>query len=187
MRVTKSGFHTATISNPAAPQLQIRLVPVELFNLRAAYSITFEAAGCDAIPAGLRTRTYSLAVAPPHTASPAFTGALQDAAFYRGYDTLFIMIGATARVMVYSWAAFEAWLEDQPIFEQLTPSGYLALSGTAHVVPDGGGTLSGAFNGSFTYCTSSALHSTRSDWPPICTGSVVACESANHRLTLVPR
>jgi hypothetical protein len=189
VRVTKSGFHPVTVDNLPSPQLQVRLLAVELLNLRAAYSITVEASGCEGIPAELRRRTYNVSIDSPQRYTAVFTGNLGGATFYRGYGTLSVFVGNnTARVMIYSWDAFERWLEDQPIFEKLEPSGYLALMGAVSATPsDANGTLSGAFNGSFSYCPSSSLNSANVDWPPRCNVTAVTCESPNHHVTLAPR
>jgi hypothetical protein len=189
VRVTKSGFHPVTVNSLSSPQLQIRLLAVDLLNLRAAYSITIEASGCDGIPAHLRRRTYNVSIGSPQTYTAIFTGNLDGATFYRGYGTLWALVGNnTAKVMIYSWDAFERWLEDQPIFERLEPSGYLALMGAVSATPsDANGTLSGAFDGSFSYCPSSSLNSAHVEWPPTCNVTAVTCESPNHQVTLVPR
>lgn len=189
VRVTKSGFHPVTVNSLPSPQLQIRLLAVDLLNLHAAYSITVEASGCEGIPAELRRRTYSVSIGSPQRYTAVFTGDLGGATFYRGYGTLSVLVGNnTAKVMIYSWDAFERWLEDQPIFEQLNPSGYLALMGAVSATPsDANGTLSGAFDGSFSYCPSSSLNSTNVDWPPKCNVTAVTCESPSHQVTLAPR
>lgn len=116
-------------------------------------------------------------------------GQLAGANFFRGYDTLSAVEGErAARVLVYSRDAFEWWLEDQPIFERLGSSGYLALSGTATAsLTDANGTLSGSLNGSFSYCPTSHIDSAHPDWPPTCTVPAVTCESSNHQVTFVPR
>jgi len=189
VRVTKSGFHPVTVNSLPSPQLQIRLLAVDLLNLHAAYSITVEASGCEGIPAELRRRTYSVSIGSPQRYTAVFTGDLGGATFYRGYGTLSVLVGNnTAKVMIYSWDAFERWLEDQPIFEQLNPSGYLALMGAVSATPsDANGTLSGAFDGSFSYCPSSSLNSTNVDWPPKCNVTAVTCESPSHQVTLARR
>lgn len=189
VRVTKSGFHPVTVNNPSSPQLQVRLLAADLLNLRAAYSMTVEASGCEGIPAELRRRTYHVSIGSPQRYTAVFTGELGGATFYRGYGTLSVLVGkGTARVMIYSWDAFERWLEDQPIFEQLQPSGYLALMGSVSATPsDANGTLSGLFDGSFNYCPSSRLNSANAEWPPTCAVTAVTCESRNNKVTLAPR
>ena len=187
VRVTKAGFHPVTVRNPSSTQLQVRLLPTELMALEAAYTMTIEATACDGIPAGLRRRSYSVAIASSQTYSPLFSGALGDATFYPGYGTISLQVGADgAKVLVFSRDAFENWLEDHPIFERVGQSGYLSMMGSAQIRRADGGRSNGAFDGSYTYCPSAQVNTTN-NWPPTCAVAAVTCESRNHQFSFVSR
>src|SRR6185295_7629464 len=95
-------------------------------------------ASCTQLAPALRRRSYS-AVVTPSTATSAvmaseatFVSEFSGADFYPGYGKMWLIAAHDAsRFNVFSWDAFNWWLEDDPIIERLTPTSHLSISGTA--------------------------------------------------------
>ena len=122
--VSKEGYDTATV-RPRAGQTVILLRDTAVANLEGGATIVLTAdASCTQLPASLRTRSYTAVVTPSTGAvmvSPAtFVGELNGADFYQGYGKMSLTAAHDAvRFNVFSWDAFNWWLEDQPIVERV--------------------------------------------------------------------
>ena len=83
----------------------------------------------------------------------------------------------------YGHFRFGDFYEDGSIIvEEVAPSTYLGITGSAGLTVDGGTTISGSFSGAFDYC----VNPTISDYKcPV--GQPVVCNSTNQRMLLVRR
>jgi hypothetical protein len=87
---------------------------------------------------------------------------------------------------VYSWDAFNWWLEDQPIIERLPSGGYLAWMGTATTpVVRSTASVTAAFDGSVSYCATPREPDV-TNYPPTCSAPI-ECKSDRHQLVLKRR
>jgi hypothetical protein len=190
LQVTRDGFAPATVPvrGPDRTDITISLTAVHLVDLTGQYTITVSAAAeCSQLPPALTTRTYVAEMKGDASNPLSFTSEIRGADFYPGYGSFFAVVGGdAARFFVSSADAYNAWLEDWPIFERLGPSSYLALQGVATVaVASGDVEISGTFNGSFAYCAA-AREPAQWLFAPTC-DAPVECKSSAHRLTLSRR
>lgn len=186
IHITKDGFEPVTI--PGREDQVVILTALALVQIEGLYAATFTAAdGCDQLQPELRKRTYTanFNLAPRYRAR--FTSELSGADFYPGYSTLFGNIGNDMILFyVFSLDAFNWWLDDEPILEQLPAGAYLSLSGTATALverPDA--LISATFAGSFAYCATAERAAV--PFPPSCSVALIECRSEHHRLTLSRR
>jgi carboxypeptidase family protein len=185
LRVEKDGY---TPSNPrwhAPDDITVLLRSVTPLDIEGQYTITFAAAAeCAQLPSALRSRTFTAAVSPVRPDRLNFTSALTGAEFQRGYDTFFAGVASdAARFYVYSWDAFNWWLEDQPIIERLPSGGYVAWMGTATTaVVSSTASITAAFDGSVSYCAAPREPDV-TNYPPTCSAPI-DCKSDHHQLVL---
>ena len=189
---SKDGYNTATMRLRAG-QTVILLRDSAVANLEGRATIVLTAdASCTQLPASLRTRSYTAVVMPSTgamMASPAtFVGELNGADFYQGYNKMSLTAARDAvRFNIFSWDAFNWWLEDQPIIERVTPTSHFSVSGTASAaVSSGQSRITTALDGTFSFCAESKPGA-QPQWPPTCAVPLVECTSAHHLLTMTRR
>jgi hypothetical protein len=189
--VSKDGYDTTTLRLRAG-QAVVYLKDLSAPNLEGRRAIVFSAdPSCTQLAPGLRRRSYSAVVTPSAAtgavmASEAtFVSELSGADFYQGYAKMWLIaVHDAVRVNVFSWDAFNWWLEDDPVIERLTPTSHLSISGTATTaVSNGQSTINAAFDGTFSFCAESKPGA-QPQWPPTCAVTPVECSSARHQLTL---
>ena len=188
LRIEKDGFTAATPRWRAPDELLVLLRPLILLDIEGQYTITFAAASaCNQLPVAAQTRTYTAAISPTRPDRQHFTSTLTGAEFQPGYDTFFAVVASdAARFLVYSWDAFNWWLEDQPIIERLPSGGYLAWMGTATTpVVSSIASVTAAFDGSVTYCAAPREPDV-TNYPPTCSAPV-ECKSDRHQLVVKRR
>jgi hypothetical protein len=129
-------------------------------------------------------RTFTAAISPTRPDRLNFTSTLTGAQFQRGYDTFFAGVASDAvRFYVYSWDAFNWWLEDQPIIERVPPGGYVAWMGTATTpVVSSITSITAVFDGSVSYCAVPREPDV-TNYPPTCSAPI-ECKSDRHQLVL---
>ena len=187
---SKGGYETATMRLRAG-QTVVVLRDVALANLEGRATIVFTAdASCTQLPASLRTRSYTAVLTSSTGAimgsAGTFIGELDGADFYQGYSKMWL-IGAhdAARFNIFSWDAFNWWLEEQPIIERVTSTSHVSVSGAATAaVSSGQSTITTALDGTFAYCAESKPGA-QPLWPPTCAVPLVECTSAHHQVTMV--
>jgi len=187
LRMTRVGFDTELILYYPGTDPQVKLWPV--FEPRpdeGAYTFSVTAdSGCTALPAELRTRTYTGAIGRTGNplASPQwFTIGLGGAEFY---PTQRVMYGSTTAgdvaLFVGSWEAVLTWLEDDPIVERVGSESYLSVLGRAR----GTGVFDSTsvttdLDGTISYCARDAGNQVFFQ----CAVPEVSCTSTRHRLTV---
>ena len=153
------------------------------------YTVRFVAdTSCTQIPAALRTRSYpGRAAAETSGLNSRFMMSLSDRNLYEHYSRYWgVAAGDDVRLVIFSWDAFAAWLEDHPIIERVDASAYLAVSGvtTATVSPQR--SVDASFEGEFQYCPA-RVEPTMSGYPPTCAVPLAQCRSSQHRVVVTPR
>ena len=188
LRIEKAGFAPVTPRWGTRDEGSIALQSLTPLDIEGQYTITFAAAAaCSQLPAAAQTRTYTAAISPTRPDRLNFTSTLTGAEFQRGYDTFFAGVASdAARLYIYSWDAFNWWLEDQPIIERLPSGGYVAWMGTATTpVVNSTTSISATFDGSVTYCAVPREPEV-TNYPPTCSAPV-ECKSDRHQLILKRR
>jgi hypothetical protein len=189
---SKDGYETTTMRLRAG-QTVVLLRDIAVANLEGRATIVLTAdASCTQLPAPLRTRSYTAVVTPSTgavMASPAtFVGELNSADLYQGYSKMSLTAAHDAvRFNVFSWDAFNWWLEDDPIIERLTPTSHFSISGTATAaVSNGQSAITTALDGTFAFCAESKPGA-QPLWAPTCAVPPIPCTSAHHSLTMTRR
>jgi hypothetical protein len=188
--VSKDGYATATV-RVRPGQTIIYLIDPTFASLEGRQTIVFTAdASCTQLPASLRGRSYTAVVTPsagaPMASPSTFVSALSGADFYAGYDKMSITgVRDAVRFNVFSWDAFNAWLEDDPIIERVTPTSHFSVLGTATApVATGQSTITAALDGTFSFCAESKPGA-QPQWPPTCAVPPVECKSTQHQITMI--
>jgi Carboxypeptidase regulatory-like domain len=188
VHIEKDGYWSATARWRPSGEIWVALRALALPDLEGQYTITFSAAAeCSQLPSQVRSRTYFASISPRPDDRAYFTSTLTGAEFQHGYNTFFGAVGSNAaRFSVYSWDAFNWWLEDQPIIERLPSGGYVAWMGTA-MAPLVSSTASivATLDGSVSYCAV-PREPTMTNYPPTCS-AVEECKSDHHQLVLKRR
>ena len=186
LRVTKDGFSPATLNWRGRNDFFITLSATNLLNLEGQYTIVFTAApACSQLPATIRSRSYTGAMRPTGHVFTAFTAELQGADFFPAYDTFWSSVaGDAARFQVFSWDAFNWWLEDQPIIERVGPQSFVAFQGTATApLVQSPTAITAQFDGAITYCNALTPPAI-ANFPPTC-AAPVECRSDRHQVRFV--
>ena len=141
------------------------------------YVVTFTAdSACTSLPAHVQRRTYSASnKLPGGNIGPQ---RLADAVFasYAGYGLMNILSP------VVRGNSAEAWFQDPPIIEWITPDSTLMIEGHA-AGPISGTRIEMPVNGGFLFCPK-----TRSDSDALeCSVPALSCRSTNHRVTITPQ
>jgi hypothetical protein len=194
LTVSKDGYVTASPRIRTQAEAIVFLRDIGLANLEDFHTITFTAdASCTQLPPQLKTRSYRAVITQSTSSSAqladpsAFVSALSGANFQEAYGAMWLTAARdAARFNVFSWDAYNWWLEDDPIIERVTPTTHLSLSGTAiGAVANGQSTISATLDGTFSYCAESKP-ATNVSFPLQCAVPAVDCKSAHHQLTLSP-
>ncbi|HEY7189918.1 MAG TPA: carboxypeptidase-like regulatory domain-containing protein [Vicinamibacterales bacterium] len=189
--VSKDGFESASLRLRAG-QTALYLRDLAVPDLDGRHTIVFIAdASCTQLPVSLKGRSYTAAVTQSASTSASlaapsiFVGALSGADFYQGFEKLSITaVRDAVRFSVFSWDAFNWWLEDDPIIERVTPTSHFSVSGTATAaVATAQSTITAALDGTFSFCAESKPGA-QPQWPPTCAVPPIECKSANHRVTM---
>jgi hypothetical protein len=183
---SKDGYETAT-ARPRPGQTVILLRDATVVNIEGGATIIVTAdASCTQLPASVRTRSYAAVVTK--STPTAFVGDLNGADFQQGYSKMSLIPTHDAvRFNVFSWDAFNWWLEDQPIIERVTPTAHVSVSGTATAaVSSGQSTITAVLDGTFSFCAESTPGA-QPQWPLRCAAPAVECTSAGHQLTMTRR
>lgn len=189
--VSKDGYSSESLRLRSG-QSVVYLKDLTVANLEGRQTIVFVAdASCTQLPIALRGRTYTATVTQSTStgaslAAPSiFVSELSGADFYQGFEKLSITAARDAvRFSVFSWDAYNWWLEDDPIIERVTPTSHFSVSGTATAaLSSGQSTITAAFDGTMSFCSESKPGA-QTQWPPTCAVPPVECKSANHRLTM---
>jgi hypothetical protein len=135
------------------------------------FSLTFTAdRACTSLPANVLRRTYS--------------GTSDGTGPYRLGGAAFASFQDYGAMNIVSLAIFgthaQAWFEDGPIIELVTPESTLMISGHA-AGPIAGSSIELPVSATYLFCPK-----TKADGPG-CSVPFIECESTNHRLTLTPR
>jgi len=188
IQVSREDYKPAIVPVRQSALLRVMLVPSVFADLIGSYTLTLQAAAtCSELPVPLRTRVYVASIALPTSNEFRFTTSLAGSKFQFGYSTFFGALSAdSAKFFISSWDAFNWWLEDQPIIEQLDPDGHLSVFGTATVRVSAGAPLVAPLDGNWSYCAASAPGGGQ-NWPLTCRVAPVECRSTEHRLTLTRR
>ena len=187
LRVTREGFGSTVWPARNHSDVIVQLTAIALVDLEGRYRLTVTASqSCSALPASVRTRTYTADMTPHAKARQLFIGELRGGEFYSGYGRLSMIAADDAvRVLLFSWDAYERWLEDHPIIERVTSSSYVSLWGTATGASERTATtINATFDGSISYCAEPKPPTTP-EFPPTCAVPQVTCTSPSHQLTLV--
>jgi len=187
--VTKDGYKPVSMQWPARSEAYIFLSQVNTAGPTGDYTVRFVAdTSCTQIPAALRTRSYpGRAAAETGGLNSRFMMSLSDRNLYEHYSRYWgVAAGDDVRLVIFSWDAIAAWLEDHPIIERVDATAYLAVSGvtTATVSPQR--SVDASFEGEFQYCPA-RVEPTMSGYPPTCAVPPAQCRSSQHRVVVTPR
>ena len=192
LQVSRDGYFPAfaTAPNNNEREVTISLTPTDLLGLEGQYTATITAAGsCTELPAVARNRTYVATIQPNPSYKAGFFTTLSGANLVPSYDRFYGNVAdAAARFSVYSWDAFAAWLEDQPIIERLDANASVSFMGTAATGEPVRSTASvtATFDGVIAYC--SAVKEPRAPTFPLeCAAAPVECKSSQHRIQFTRR
>jgi hypothetical protein len=168
-RATKEGHVSATqhwrrVGQSNQPWLGFSLdVLAPPVNIAGVYTLTFiaDSACAAALPAELRTRTYSATITPFGTSNTQYRIDVSGAQFDAIYN--WFSVGVAGDYLGF-------WLGDEHLVELLAANTSLELTGSAaaSVGTSGVSTISASFDGVFRY-------------------QAARCESRNHRMILVRR
>jgi hypothetical protein len=153
------------------------------------YSLTFTAAAaCTALPASVRSRTYTATLNIWETTIGTFSTVLRGADFFPDLRTISGRNrGVVIEFSVYSLEASIRWLDELPIYERLSATEYFSLVGNAMAPLSGIATsLTTSFDGAMAYCARST-DPIGSGFPPQCTVPPIECQSQQHQLTVSHR
>jgi hypothetical protein len=190
VRATKDGYapFTATRSTGYSP-LSIWIVlalstPSE--NLAGDYTLTLTAdTACSGLPDAARSRTYTVSMTSRPNTPDNYRAVLGGATFLSSAAGQFdVDVAGTYAHFRFGdpWDDGDgAKREGSYIIEEVAPSTYLGITGSAGLTVNGGTTMSGSFSGEVQYC----VHPN-----PAAIGNYqcpVDCYSTNHRMLLVRR
>jgi len=188
LRLSKAGY-LPTFAQAGRDQAIIVTISAEPALLPPGeYSITFTAAAaCTALPASVRSRTYSSTL-NVWTMSGAFSTVLREADFFPDLRTISGRNrGVTIEFFVQSVEAFTRWGDELPIYERVSATEYLSVIGKATAALSGNATsLTTSFDGTMAYCARST-DSIASGFPPHCAVPAIECRSDRHQLTVSHR
>ena len=188
LKVTKDGYFPVeasfTMRSPSEPrQLDFTLTAVALLDLSGQYTVTFTAdTACHQLPAAVRTRTYIAMGAPTTPIRTRFAIRLSGASFFRTDNSFSVNVADDfARFFIYNVDLFD----DEPVVEEVGPTTYLALIGSATATARRTDPVVAArFDGMVSYCAADTAPTTSYFRCPV---EPVVCESPNHRLILTRR
>ena len=195
VRAAKEGYapFTTTRSMGYSP-LSIYIVlalSTPSVNLAGDYTLTLTAdTACSGnLPDAARARTYTVAMTPTPNTPTTYRAVLGGATFLSSEAGQFLVDVAGT----YAHFRFgDAWGEgdgskgdNSYIEEEVAPSTYLGIAGSAGLTVNGGTTMSGSFSGGVQYCVNPNPAAIVNYQCPV--AQPVVCYSTNHRMLLVRR
>jgi hypothetical protein len=184
VRVTKDGYapFTTTRSMGYSP-LSIYIVlalSTPSVNIAGDYTLTLTAdTACSGLPDAARSRSYTVSMTSIPNTPDNYRAVLGGATFFSSEaGQFFVDVAGT-----YAHFRFGDWYEDGSIIvEEVPPSTYLSITGSAGLTVNGGTTISGSFSGGVEYCVNPHIVDYKC---PV--GQPVVCNSTNQRMLLVRR
>ena len=194
LRATKDGYapFTTTRSMQYGP-LYIWIVlalSTPSVNLAGAYTLTLTAdTACSGLPDAARSRTYTVSMTSMPNTPENYQAVLGGATFLSSEAGQFdVDVAGTYAHFRFGdpWDDGDgAKREGSYIIEEVAPSTYLGITGSAGLTVDGGTTISSSFSGDMAYCVNPNPAAIVHYQCPV--GQPVVCYSTNHRLLLVRR
>ena len=192
VRATKDGYapFTTTRSTGYSP-LSIYIVlalSTPSVNLAGDYTLTLTAdTACSGLPDAARSRSYTVSMTSRPNTPENYRAVLGGATFLSSEAGQFdVDVAGTYAHFRFGdpWDDGDgAKREGSYIIEEVAPSTYLGIAGSAGLTVNGGTTISGSFSGGVQYCVNPAAIGNYQC--PV--GQSVVCNSTNHRMLLVRR
>jgi hypothetical protein len=187
VRATKDGYapFTTTRSKEYGPlYLWIVLaLSTPSVNLAGDYTLTLTAdTACSGLPDVARSRTYTVSMTSMPNTPENYRAVLGGATFFSSEAGQFLVDVAGT----YAHFRIGDYYEDGTIIiEEVAPSTYLGITGSAGLTVNGGTTISGSFSGNMDYCVNPNPAAIVNYQCPV--GQHVLCHSTNQRMLLVRR
>ena len=191
VRATKDGYapFTTTRSMGYSP-LSIYIVlalSTPSVNLAGDYTLTLTAdTACSGLPDAARARTYTVSMTSMPNTPENYRAVLGGATFLSSETGQFLVdVAGTYAHFRFGdpWGEGDGARGDGSyIEEEVAPSTYLGIAGSAGLTVNGGTTISGSFSGTVQYCVNPTIVDYQC---PV--GQPVACWLTNHRMLLVRR
>jgi hypothetical protein len=193
VRATKDGYapFTTTRSVGSIPFFSIVLaLNTPSVNIAGDYTLTLTAdPACSGLPDAARSRTYPVSMTSLPNTPDNYRAVLGGAMFLTSEAGQFdVDVAGT-----YAHFRFgDPWDDGDGakrggsyIVEEVAPSTYLGIAGSAGLTIGGGATVSGSFSGGVQYCVNPNPAAIVNYQCPL--GQPVVCYSTNHRMLLVRR
>jgi hypothetical protein len=194
IRATKDGYapFTTTRSIGDSP-LSIYIVlalSTPSVSMAGDYTLTLTAdTACSGLPDAARSRTYTVSMTSLPNTPENYRAFLSGATFLSSAAGHFdVDVAGTYAHFRFGdpWDDGDgAKREGSYIIEEVAPSTYLGIGGSAGLTVNGGTTISGSFSGGVQYCVNPNPADIVNYQCPI--GQPVVCNSTNHRMLLVRR
>jgi hypothetical protein len=186
-RATKEGYTPFTTTpSPRCCQTFIYIVlalSAPSVNLAGDYTLTLTAdTACSGLPDAARSRTYTVSMTSMPNTPANYRAVLGGATF------LFPEAGQFLVDVAGTYAHFrfgDYYEEGTRILEEVAPSTYLGITGSAGLTVDGGTTISSSFSGDMAYCVNPNPAAIVHYQCPV--GQSVSCNSTNQRMLFVRR
>ena len=194
VRATKEGYapFTTTRSTGYSP-LSIYIVlalSTPSVNIAGDYTLTLTAdTACSGLPDAARSRTYTVSMTSMPNTPENYRAVLGGATFLSSEAGQFdVDVAGT-----YAHFRFgDPWDDGDGakragsyIVEEVAPSTYLGIAGSAGLTANGGTTISGSFSGTVQYCVNPNPAAIGNYQCPV--GQIVVCNSTNHQMLFVRR
>jgi hypothetical protein len=193
-RATKDGYapFTTTRSMGYSP-LSIYIVlalSTPSVNIAGDYTLTLTAdTACSGLPDAARSRTYTVSMTSMPNAPENYRAVLGGATFLSSQAGQFdVDVAGTYAHFRFGdpWDDGDGAKRDGSyIIEEVAPSTYLGIAGSAGLTVNGGTTISGSLSGGVQYCVNPNPAAIVNYQCPV--GQPVVCYSTNHRMLLVRR
>jgi hypothetical protein len=187
LNISKARYAPVSVNVTNNHDISFVMTPVDLLTVDGQYTVTLTADdGCTQLPAAVRSRTYVATFGPWPPTPGRIVAPLSGANLFPSYDKISGTISDNAaRFYIYSWDAFNWWLEDDPIIDRLDQTTYVSFEGSA--LSSGlssTASIAATLDGTIAYCSASQ-DPANPTWPLRCaTGALVECKSSQHRMTL---
>jgi len=191
---TKEGYAPFT-TTPS-----MRYAPVSIYivlalstpsvNLAGDYTLTLTAdTACSGLPDAARSRSYTVSMTSRPNTPENYRAVLGGATFLSSEAGQFdVDVAGTYAHFRFGdpWDDGDgAKREGSYIIEEVAPSTYLGIAGSAGLTVNGGTTMSGSFSGGVQYCVNPNPAAIGNYQCPV--GQPVVCNSTNQRMLLVRR
>jgi hypothetical protein len=195
VRATKEGYapFTTTRSMQYGPVESICIVlalSTPSVNIAGDYTLTLTAdTACSGLPDAARSRTYTVSMTSMPNTPDNYRAVLSGATFLSSETGQFLVdVAGTYAHFRFGdpWGEGDGSRGDGSyIEEEVAPSTYLGIAGSAGLTVNGGTTISGSFSGGVQYCVNPNPAAIVNYQCPV--GQPVVCYSTNHRMLLVRR